>query len=89
MLMTAFGEEEMSRTTTISSGIKDQMSVEDDSRPGYPDIIRNEKRIANANALVRSDRRLIVREINAETNKSIVSCHQISREDLGTGLPSR
>ncbi|GFV50540.1 HTH_48 domain-containing protein [Trichonephila clavipes] len=61
-----------------------RQSVNSDSRSGRPSTSRNEDKIAQVKAVVRSDRRLTVREIAQECHISVGSCDEILRKDLNT-----
>ncbi|GFV25068.1 hypothetical protein TNCV_885341 [Trichonephila clavipes] len=53
-----------------------------DSRSGRPSTSRNEDKIAQVKAVVRSDPRLTVQEIAQECHISVGSCDEILRKDL-------
>ncbi|GFX33051.1 HTH_48 domain-containing protein [Trichonephila clavipes] len=66
MMKTAFGEEAMSRARVfeVFQPFKEgRQSVNSDPRSGRPTTSRNEDKIAQVKAVVRSDRRLTVRDI--------------------------
>lgn len=69
MMKTAFADEAMSRARVFEwfRRFKEgRESADSDPRSGRPSTSRNENMIARVNALVRSDRRLTVREIAEE-----------------------
>lgn len=85
MMKTAFADEAMSRARVFEwfRRFKEgRESADSDPRSGRPSTSRNENMIARVNALVRSDRRLTVREIAEECEISTGSCDEILREDL-------
>ncbi|GFT81950.1 protein GVQW3 [Trichonephila clavipes] len=85
MKKTAFGEEAMSRARAFEwfRPFKEgRQSVNCDPRSGRPSTFRNEDKIAQGKAVVRSDRRLTVREIAQECHISVGSCNEILRKDL-------
>ncbi|GFX58057.1 protein GVQW3 [Trichonephila clavipes] len=85
MMKTAFGDEAMSRTRVFEwfrRFKEDRQSVNSDSRSGRPSTSRNEDQIAQVKAVLRSDRRLTVREIAQECHISVGSCDEILRKDL-------
>ncbi|GFS54521.1 HTH_48 domain-containing protein [Trichonephila clavipes] len=53
-----------------------------DPRSGHPSTSRNVDKLAQVKAVVRSDRRLTVREIAQECHISVGSCDGILRKDL-------
>ncbi|GFW38321.1 protein GVQW3 [Trichonephila clavipes] len=59
-----------------------RQSVNIDPRSGRPSTSRNEDKIAQVKAVVRSDRRLTVREIVQECHISVGPCDEIMRKDL-------
>jgi len=58
------------------------MSVGKDPRPGRPSTLTNDDHVERVRALIRGNRRLIVREVADEVDISIGSCHQIFTEKL-------
>ncbi|GFV39685.1 protein GVQW3 [Trichonephila clavipes] len=85
MMKTAFGDEAMSRARVFEwfRPFKEgRQSVNSDPRSGHPSTSRNEDKIAQVKAVVRSDRRLTVREIAQECHISVGSCDEILRKDL-------
>ncbi|GFV74243.1 HTH_48 domain-containing protein [Trichonephila clavipes] len=79
MMKTAFVEEAMSPFRPFKEG---RQSVNSDPRSGRPSTSRSEDKIALVKAVVRSDRRLTVREIAQECHISAGSCDEILRKDL-------
>ncbi|GFT33605.1 protein GVQW3 [Trichonephila clavipes] len=85
MMKTAFGEEGMSRARVFEwfrPFKEDRQSVNSDPRSRRPSTSRNEDKIAQVKAVVRSDRRLTVREIAQECHISVGSCDENLRKDL-------
>ncbi|GFW25381.1 protein GVQW3 [Trichonephila clavipes] len=85
MMKKAFGDEAMSRARVFEwfQAFKEgRQSVNSDPRSGHPSISRNEDKIAQVTAVVRSDRRLTVREIAQECHISVESCDGTLRKDL-------
>ncbi|GFT89290.1 protein GVQW3 [Trichonephila clavipes] len=85
MMKTAFGDEVISRARVFEwfRPFKEgRQSVNSDPRSGRPSTSRNEDKIAQVKAVVRSDRRLTVREIAQECHISVGSCDEILRKNL-------
>jgi len=85
MLQAAFGEECLSRSCCHQwfKRFKDgRTSTDDDARSGRPSTSINDDNVAKVNALVRSDRRLTIREMAEECNISFGSCQEILTEKL-------
>ncbi|GFS93126.1 protein GVQW3 [Trichonephila clavipes] len=85
MMKTAFGDEAMSRAWIFEwFGLfkAGRQSVNSDPHSGHPSTSRNEDKIAQVKAVVRSDRCLTVREIAQECHISVGSCDEILRKDL-------
>ncbi|GFS94458.1 protein GVQW3 [Trichonephila clavipes] len=85
MMKTAFADEAMSRARVFERFRpfkESRQSVNSDPHSGRPSTSRNEDKIAQVKAVVRSDRRLTVREIAQECHISIGSCDEILRKDL-------
>ncbi|GFX02738.1 protein GVQW3 [Trichonephila clavipes] len=85
MMKTAFEEEAMSLARVFEwfrRFMEGRQSVNRDSRSGRPSTSRNEDKIAQVKAVVRSDRRLTVREIAQECHISVGSCDETLRKDL-------
>ncbi|GFW28157.1 protein GVQW3 [Trichonephila clavipes] len=59
-----------------------RQSMNSDPRSGHPSTPRNEDKIAQVKAVVRSDRRLTVQEIAQECHIFVGSCDEILRKDL-------
>jgi hypothetical protein len=82
MLQNVFGDKTMSRTTTYEwyRRFKDsRTSLEDDPRSGRPSTSTDEDPIR---AVIRSNRRLTVREVADECEISVGSCHTMLTEKL-------
>ncbi|GFT50727.1 protein GVQW3 [Trichonephila clavipes] len=85
MMKTAFGKEAMSRVRvfewfwTFKEG---RQSMNSNPHSGRPSTSSNEDKIAQVKAVVRSERRLTVREIAQECHISEGSCDEIFRKDL-------
>lgn len=76
----------MSRTQVFDWFVRfksGRVSVESDSRSGRPSTSRTDEIASTVGALVRTDRRLTVRELAEEIGISIGSCHSILTETLG------
>ncbi|XP_015903782.2 protein GVQW3-like [Parasteatoda tepidariorum] len=85
IMKTAFGDEAMSHARVFKKFRRfkeGRKSVDSGSRSGCPSTSRNEDKIAQVQAVVPSDRRLTVREIELECGVSIGSCDEILRKDL-------
>ncbi|GFW97662.1 protein GVQW3 [Trichonephila clavipes] len=85
MMKTAFGDEAMSHARFFEwfrPFKESRQSVNSDPRSGRPSTSRNEDKNAQVKAVVRSDRRLTVREIAQECHISVGSCDEILRKDL-------
>ncbi|GFW72228.1 protein GVQW3 [Trichonephila clavipes] len=85
MMKTAFGGKAMSRAGFFEwfrPFKKGRQSVNSDPRSGRPSTSRNEDKIAQVKVVVRSDRRLTVREIVQECHISVGPCDKILRKDL-------
>ncbi|GFV22396.1 protein GVQW3 [Trichonephila clavipes] len=85
MMKTAFGDEAMSRARVFEwfrPFKKGRQSMISNPRSGHPSTSRNEDKIAQVKAVVRTDRRLTVREIAQECYISVGSCDEILRKDL-------
>ncbi|GFX07527.1 protein GVQW3 [Trichonephila clavipes] len=85
MIKTALGDETMSRAWVFDwfrRFKESRQSVNSDPRSGRPSTSRNEDKIAQVKAVVRSDRRLTVREIAQECHISVGSCDEILRKDV-------
>ena len=74
LLKTAFGDKCLSRSNVFvwfdrfKNGRK---SVEDDPRPGRPSTSKTDENIVKVRDLVRSERRLTIREMSHELNLSV------------------
>ncbi|GFX04117.1 protein GVQW3 [Trichonephila clavipes] len=85
MMKTAFGDEAMSRARVFewSRPFKEgRQSGNNDPRSGRPFTSRDKDKIAQVKAVVRSDRRLTVREIAQKSHITVGSCDEILRKDL-------
>ncbi|GFW47180.1 protein GVQW3 [Trichonephila clavipes] len=80
MMKTAFGDEAMRRARFIEWFWRFKEGRQ--SVTGRPSTSHNEDKIAKVKAVVRSDRRLTVREIAKECPLSIGSCDEILRKNL-------
>ncbi|GFT66164.1 protein GVQW3 [Trichonephila clavipes] len=77
MMKTEFGKEVMSRVRVFEwfRPFKEgRQSMNSDPRSGRPSTSSNEDKIAQVKAVVRSDRRLTVREIAQECHIFVGSC---------------
>lgn len=85
MLQVAFGDECLSRSRChewYKRFKEGRTSCEDDSRSGRPSTSTDDDHVARLNSLVRSNRRLTIREMAEELNISFGSCQQILTENL-------
>ena len=86
MLKIAFGEEAMCRTQTYEwwKRFKEgRTSVDDDPRSGRPSTSKTDDNVAKVREVIRSNRRLTVREVAEEVSISKTVCHEILTENLG------
>jgi hypothetical protein len=86
MLKIAFGEEAMCRTQKYKwwkSFKEGRTSVDDDPRSGRPPTSKTEDNAAKVREVIRSNRRLTVREVAEEVRISKTVCHEILTENLG------
>jgi hypothetical protein len=89
MLNQAFGNQSMGRTQTFDwyNRFKDdRISIEDDPRSGRPSTSTDDQHVAQVRSVIRSNRRLTVREVAEECDISLGSCHNILTEKLGMHL---
>ena len=80
MLKIAFGEEAMCRTQTNEwwKRFKEgRTSVDDDPRSGRPSTAKTDDNVAKVREVIRSNRRLTVREVTEEVSISKTVCHEI------------
>lgn len=85
MLQAAFGNECLSRSRChewYKRFKEGQTSCEDDPRSGRPSTSTDDSHVARLNILVRSNRRLTIREMAEELNISFGSCQRILTEKL-------
>ncbi|XP_026814323.1 protein GVQW3-like [Rhopalosiphum maidis] len=76
----------MSRSKTFEwhkRFIEGREDINDDSRAGRPSTSRNVEMVAKVQTIIRSDRRMTIKELSSECNISIGSCQTILTEDLG------
>ena len=86
MIKKAFEDEAMSRSKTFKwhkRFIEGREDINDDSRAGRPSTSRNVEMVAKIRKIIRSDRRMTIRELSSECNISFGSCQTILTEDLG------
>jgi len=86
MVKIAFREEAMGRTQTYEwwNRFKEgRTSVDDDPRSGRPSTSKTDDNVANVREVIRSNRRLTVREVAEEVSISKTVCHEILTENLG------
>ena len=62
---------------------KGRTSVDDDPRSGQPSTSKTDDNVAKVREVIRSDRRLTVREVAEEVSISKTVCHEILTENLG------
>jgi [histone H3]-lysine36 N-dimethyltransferase SETMAR len=85
MLQDAFGDEVMSRSRChewFKRFKEGRTSTTDDPRSGRPSTSTDDAQVAKVNALVRSNRRLTIREMAEECHISFGSCQEILTEKL-------
>jgi histone-lysine N-methyltransferase SETMAR len=86
ILKQAFGNESMGRTQTydLYKRFKDcRISIDDDPRSGRPSTSTDDQQVAQVISVIRSNRRLTVREVTEECDISLGSCNSILTEKLG------
>ena len=86
MLKIALGEEAMCRTQTYERWKRfkeGRTSVDDDPRSGRPSTSKTDDNVAKVREVIRSNRRLTVREVAEEVSISKTVCHEILNENLG------
>ena len=86
ILKIAFGEEAMCRTHTYERWKRfkeGRTSVDDDPRSGRPSTSKTDDNVAKVRDVIRSNRRLTVREVAEEVSISKIVCHEILTENLG------
>ena len=85
LLKTAFGDKCLNRSNVFvwfnifKNGHK---SVEDDPQPGWTSTSNTDENIVKVRDLVRSDRRLTIREMSNELNLSFYAVQSILTKDL-------
>ena len=85
MLQQAYGEDCLSRTHChewYQRFISGRTSIEDDPKSGRPSMSMDDDHIEKVLALIRQNRRLIVREVAKEVGICKSSCHQILTDKL-------
>ena len=86
MLKIAFREEAMGRTQTYEGWKRfkeGRNSVDDDPLSGRPSTSKTDDNVAKVREVIRSNRRLTVREVSEEVSISKTACHEILTENLG------
>ena len=86
MLKIAFREEAMGRTQTYERWKRfkeGRTSIDDDLRSGQPSTSKTDDNVAKVREVIRSNRRLTVREVAEEVSISKTVCHEILTENLG------
>lgn len=81
----SFEDEVMSRSKTFEwhkRFIEGREDINDDSRAGRPSTSRNVEMVAKVRKIIRSDRRMTIRELSSECNISFGSCQTILTEDV-------
>jgi transposase len=92
MLKQAFGNESMGRTQTYYwyKRFKDgQISIEDDPRSGRPSTSTDDQHVTQVHSVIRSNRRLTVRELAEVCDISLGSCHNILTEKLANRVATK
>ena len=80
MLKIKFGEEAMCRNQTYELWKRfkgDRSSVDDDPHWGRPSTSKTDDNVAKVREVIRSNRRLTVREVDEEVSISKTVCHEI------------
>ncbi|KAE9542487.1 hypothetical protein AGLY_003348 [Aphis glycines] len=86
MMQNAYGDQCLGRTQCYDwfKRFKNgRESVDDDPCSGRPSTSTDDAHVTEFNAIVRSNRRLTVREIAEDCNISVGSCHEILVKKLG------
>jgi len=86
MLKIAFREEAMARIQTyewLERFKKGRTSVHDDPLSGRPSTSKTGDNVAKIRDVIRSNRRLTVRDVAEEVSISKTVCHEILTENLG------
>jgi len=86
MLKITFREEAMCRTQTYEwrKRFKEgRTSVDDDPRSGRPSTSKTDENVAEVREVIRSNRRLTVREVAEEASISKTVCRETLTENLG------
>lgn len=85
LLKTAFGDKCLSRSNVFiwfNRFKNGRESVEDEPRSGRPSTSKTDDNVVKVRDLVRSDRRLTIREMSDELNLSFYAVQSILTEDL-------
>ena len=85
LLQQAYSEDAVGRTQVFDwfrQFKEGRTSVESDPHLGQPSTLRNEEMIAKVRTIVRSNRRLMVREIAGDCGISVGSCDAILTDNL-------
>lgn len=85
MLRQAYGDTAVTHKTVckwLGRFKEGKESLDDDDRSGRPSTSRNDDNIAAVKTIIRSNRRLTIREISEETNLSFGSVQAILTDDL-------
>jgi hypothetical protein len=86
MIKKTFEDEAMSRSKIFEwhkRFIEGREDINDDSHAGRSSISRSLEMVAKVRKIIRSDRRMTIRELSSECNISSGSCQTILTEDLG------
>ncbi|UYV69117.1 VRK1 [Cordylochernes scorpioides] len=81
----AFGDAALSRSRTfewLSRFLKGREKVNDDQHTGRPRSLRCEENKLKIKELIKSNRRISIKDLSSETGLSIGLCHQIVTKDL-------
>ncbi|UYV69545.1 hypothetical protein LAZ67_6003933 [Cordylochernes scorpioides] len=81
----AFGDAALSRSRTFewfSRFLKGRESVNDDQHTGRPRSLRYEENKLKIKELIKSNRRISIKDLSSETGLSVGLCHQIVTKDL-------
>ncbi|UYV64204.1 NLK [Cordylochernes scorpioides] len=85
LIKEAFGDAALSRSRTFewfSRFLKGREKVNDDQHTGRPRSLRCEENKLKIKELIKSNRRISIKDLSSETGLSVGLCHQIVTKDL-------
>ncbi|UYV69538.1 hypothetical protein LAZ67_6003924 [Cordylochernes scorpioides] len=85
LIKEAFGDAALSRSRTFewfSRFLKSREKVNDDQHTGRPRSLRCEENKLKIKELIKSNRRISIKDLSSETGLSVGLCHQIVTKDL-------